>query len=41
MSAAEENRVSKGTFVLHNRKSVKEYPVEKIMGGKNRIDTMY
>jgi hypothetical protein len=24
----EEYKVSKGTFVMHNRKSVKEYPVE-------------
>jgi hypothetical protein len=37
----EEYRISKGTFVTHNRKSIKEYPVEQTMGGKNRINNMY
>lgn len=38
---AEENPISKGTFAIHNRKSTNVFQVEKVMGSKNRINTLY
>ena len=37
----EENPISKAPFTCHNRKTQGEQVVEKTMGGKDRIRTMY
>lgn len=37
----EDLEIGRKTYVMHNRKSVKEYSQEACMGSKVRIDTLY